>query len=88
MNEEIKSLIMSVKDMDMPAMHDWLVDIGEIPFKENLKALRAIEIRNDGENGRQSIERMMAGLEELIIEMESYRDASEELEKRTATVIH
>jgi hypothetical protein len=85
--ERIESLVDLVESLDFPAMYEVLVDIGDVPFKENLKALRAIDIRNDEETGLESIERMLKGIDDMVFELEFYRDASEEIARRAIAVV-
>lgn len=87
MNEEIEMLANFVEGLDFPVMHAVIVEVGETPFQENLRALKALDIRNDKDEGEDALAAAIDGIEEMIIELEHYRDAAEEVAKKIVTTI-
>lgn len=82
MNDEIYMLANLVHGLDFPSMHDAIVEVGEIPFQENLKALRAFDIRSDVETGTAALTAALEGIDEMINELELYRDDTETVSKQ------
>jgi len=64
-----------------------IAETGEIPYQANLRAMRALDIKGDREDGKAEAELMLTGLEHLITELETFRNASKQLKKKSTTVV-
>jgi hypothetical protein len=64
-----------------------VVSIGESPYQENLKALREIDIRSDYKKGRNSIKKVLSGIDSLVDELETLSDGSEKIGNITTSII-
>jgi hypothetical protein len=52
-----------------------------------LRALKALDIKANREAGKAEAELMLSGIDHLIAELESFRDASKEIANNTIAVV-
>jgi hypothetical protein len=87
LQEKTNLIIRILVTEGVDAKYKEVVDIGEVPYQANLRALKALDIKANREAGRAETELMLSGIEHLIAELESFRDASSKIANKTIAVI-
>ena len=85
---EKTNLILRVLATEKVAVkYEEVVDIGEVPYQANLRALKALDIKSNRDAGLAETETMLDGIDNLIEELESFRDASKKIATSTTAVV-
>jgi hypothetical protein len=84
--EKTNVIVQALAKADLDWSYKNVVDIGEVPYQANLRALKAIDIEADRDTGKDELSLMLAGIDYLIDELESFRDAAEQI-RNTATAV-
>ena len=85
--EKIEAIAKSLKIQDLDGKYKEVASIGEVPYQANLRALKALDIKSDRKTGLAEVKLMVSGLNYLIDELESLRDASKEIGNRAAAIV-
>jgi len=87
LREKTNLIVRVLASEDVGAKYKDVVDIGEVPYQANLRALKAIDIKAKREAGEAETELMLSGIDHLIAELESFRDASSKIANNTVAVV-
>ena len=70
----------------LPEAFDFLVQVGEIPYKANRRALVELDLKHDSEKGLRKIQAAIEGIDGWLGELELFRDAAQRVAKKAAAV--
>jgi hypothetical protein len=65
---------------------DFLVQVGEIPYKANRRAMVELDLNRNTEKGLRKVQAAIDGIDGWIGELELFRDASHRVAKKAAAV--
>lgn len=86
LKEKTDAILQNLASANLKGKYEDVVDMAEIPYQANLNALKALDIKNDREKGLDEAELMLAGIDFLITELESYRDALQTIEQESSAI--
>ena len=87
MEEKTDAVLRYLDNADLDGKYADVASIGEVPYQANLRALKALDIRNDREEGLAEAELMSAGIDHVIAELESLRDASQRIRNQSVAIV-
>lgn len=87
LTEKSKAIAQALAEADLYEKYKNAADIGEVPYQANLRALKAIDIKADEEAGRAEVRLMLSGLDYLIDELESFKDAANKIGNQATAVV-
>lgn len=70
----------------LPDAFSFLVQVGEIPYKANRRAMVELDLNRNVPKGMKKVQAAIDGIGGWIGELELFRDASERIAKRAAAV--
>lgn len=66
---------------------DFMVEVANIPYRANRKALVAISLKQDAVAGKKHLEETVSGIRTLIGELEMLRDASTRISQAATAAV-
>jgi len=71
----------------LQGVYETALKTGNVPYKANIRALKAINLQDDGERGLREINLMLAGLRLFIEDLEELKNVSQGVAKRASAVL-
>lgn len=65
---------------------NFLVQVGEIPYKANRRAMVELDLNRNAEKGLRKVQSAIDGIDGWIGELELFRDAANRVAKKAVTV--
>jgi hypothetical protein len=87
LREKTDVMLRNLALADLDGQYADVASIGEVPYQANLRALKALDIKNNREEGLAEVELMVAGLDHVIAELESFRNASERIRNQATAIV-
>jgi len=72
----------------MSQLVDESMDVGDDVWKENRAAVRFIDLKNDGERGREALESLLSGLEDWEKNFKEIKDVADAIEERALRALY
>jgi len=85
--DKAMTIVNELQAIDLGVMYEVAAEVGEIPYQANLRALKAIDIKSELDSGIEEIDLMLFGIDFLKNELESLRDATEDIGNITDTLL-
>lgn len=84
---KIQEVLSVMKAEKLRQNFNFMVDVANIPYLANRKALVAISLKQDAVAGRASLEEAVAGIDTLIGELEMLRESSARISKAAVAAV-
>lgn len=84
--DKIKDLDKVLDEEILPDAFNFLVKVGEIPYKANRRAMVELDLKRNVSKGLKKAEDTVKGIDGWVGELELFRDATERVAKEAVAV--
>ena len=82
----LSKFIIELQNAKLRQGYENLVDAGEEPYSENLRAMHEFDINDDAEAGQDALIVMLDGIDLWIEQLESFADAADRISESAVSI--